>query len=228
MIPFWISSEGERVGTVAFGTMFMGWSLVSVHSLYVVPAKRRGGIAARLLDASFRAVNNGGATGLYVATDWTWPSAVRFYARRGLWVRGWKHSLVFTRQHRLPDYRVEISGGAARFLVCIEGNWELWFVAEPMGDRLVWNDLRKRGSDDSSSEAHFLGPGTFALHLALEGWPIIRSTEQWDDRWLHSDCGEMEGLAGKIEVFEAVARQDGYVVRTARIPGIPYRDLENI
>jgi hypothetical protein len=128
----------------------------------------------------------------------------------------------------LPDYRVDISNGTARFLVCLDGGWEPWFAAEPSAERLVWHNLRTPSSNDSFDEASFLGPGTFALHLALEGWPIIRSTEQWDDPFRHSDCGEIEGLAGKIEVFEAVARKDGHVVRTPRIPGIPYRDLDAI
>jgi GNAT superfamily N-acetyltransferase len=228
MLAFWILDEGKRVGTVAFGTTFMGSSLVSVHSLYIQPEKRRIGLAGRVLRTSFEAVRARGCTGLYIASSWTWPDAMRFYARLGLWVRGWKHSLVFTWQRELPDYRVETSAGAARFLVCIEGTWEPWFAAEPNGDELVWHDLRPNRSDDRLDEVHFLAPGTFALHLALEGWPLIRSREQWEARWRHSDCGEIEGLACKIEVFEAVARNDGYVIRTPRIPGIAYRDLGEI
>jgi hypothetical protein len=35
-------------------------------------------------------------------------------------------------------------------------------------------------------------------------------------------------LAYKIEVFEAVARRDGWVVTAPRIPGLAYRDLDDI
>lgn len=42
------------------------------------------------------------------------------------------------------------------------------------------------------------------------------------------DAGEPEGLAYKIEVFEAVDRDRGFDVRTPRIPGLQYRELEEI
>jgi hypothetical protein len=71
-------------------------------------------------------------------------------------------------------------------------------------------------------------PGTFALHLALAGWPLIRSKENWERSWHWSDAGEPEGLACKIEVFEAVSRERGFDVRTPRIPGLQYRDLDQI
>ena len=50
----------------------------------------------------------------------------------------------------------------------------------------------------------------------------------WAERRKSSDVGQPEGLAYKIEVFEAVARRDGWMVGTPRIPGIAYRDLDDI
>jgi hypothetical protein len=40
--------------------------------------------------------------------------------------------------------------------------------------------------------------------------------------------GEPEGLAYKIEIFEAIDRRHGFIVRTPRIPGLRYRDLDAI
>ena len=71
-------------------------------------------------------------------------------------------------------------------------------------------------------------PGTFAVQLALAGWPLIRSEEDWEKRYHSSDAGQPEGLAYKIEIFEAVARERGFYVRTPRIPGLQYRDLDEI
>lgn len=68
--------------------------------------------------------------------------------------------------------------------------------------------------------AHILAPGTFALHLALAGWPLVRAAELWERRYDWSDLGMPEGLAYKITVFEEIARARGYDVRTPRIPGV--------
>jgi hypothetical protein len=73
-----------------------------------------------------------------------------------------------------------------------------------------------------------LRSGTFALHLALAGWPLVRSEEAWEHRYHWSDGGEPEGLAYKIEIFEAVFRERGFEIRTPRLPGLKYRDLDEI
>lgn len=70
--------------------------------------------------------------------------------------------------------------------------------------------------------------GPHALHLALAGWPLIRSEETWEHRHDWSDAGEPEGLAYKIEIFEAMDRQRGFEVRTPRIPALRYRELDDI
>ena len=71
-------------------------------------------------------------------------------------------------------------------------------------------------------------PGTLATALAVRGWPLIRSEEAWARRHNWSDSGEPEGLAYKIEIFEAIDRRHGFTVRTPRIPGLRYRDLDAI
>ena len=50
----------------------------------------------------------------------------------------------------------------------------------------------------------------------------------WARRHRWSDTGEPEGLAYKIEIFEALDRRHGFTVRAPRIPGLRYRDLDEI
>jgi ribosomal protein S18 acetylase RimI-like enzyme len=223
--PFWLLADGRRAGTIAIGTMYLGTALISIMSLYVDPAERRRGIARRALEAVFRAALANGSGGIRLDTHWTWQPAVRFYASIGMWVRMWKHDLVFTWLPELPPYRVEIDAAQARFLIHQEDRWREMVTARNLGERLGWEpgDLKSLPGGVS----HCI-PGTFALHLALAGWPLVRSDEAWERRWDWSDSGEPEGLACKIEIFEAVFRERGFEIRTPRIPGLQYRDLDEI
>jgi GNAT superfamily N-acetyltransferase len=223
--PYWLLADGRRVGTLAIATMYSGLDLVSISSLYVDPAVRRRNIARRALEAVHRAALGNGAGGIRLDTSWTWQPAVRFYARIGMWVRSWKHDLVFTWERGLPPYRVDFGKSQASFLIQQEGRWRAVVTARRLGDRLGWEagDLEGASGVMSRSIA-----GTLAVHLALAGWPLVRSEENWERRWHWSDGGEPEGLAYKIEIFEALSRQRGFVVLTPRIPGILYRDLDEI
>ena len=51
---------------------------------------------------------------------------------------------------------------------------------------------------------------------------FFRSPELWERRYYWSDMGMPEGLAYEIIVFERVARENGFDVRTTRIPGLDY------
>lgn len=130
-----------------------------------------------------------------------------------------------SRAPALPPYRVEISESQARFLIQQDAQWRTVVTARHLGDRLGWEP---DGLDQQPREASRCIPGTFALHLALAGWPLIRSEETWARRYDWSDAGQPEGLAYKIEVFEAVDRERGFEVRTPRIPGLQYRELDEI
>lgn len=223
--PFWLLAGTRRVGTIAIGTMYYGSNLVSIASLHVDPAQRRRNIARRALEGVFRAALAKGANGIRLDASWTWQPSVRFYARIGMWVRMWKHNLVFTWQPDLPPYQVEIGDSQARFLIHQEDRWRAVVTARNLGERLGWEtgDLGSLPREMS----HCI-PGTFALHLALAGWPLVRSEEAWEHRHYWSDSGEPEGLAYKIEIFEAVFRERGFEIRTPRIPGLKYRDLDEI
>lgn len=224
--PFWLlADDGRRVGTIAIATMIFGLDLISVASLYVEPAARGRSLAHRALEAVFRAATDNGAGGIRLDASWTWQPSVRFYARIGMWVWMWKHNLVFTWQQGLPPYRVEIDASQARFLIQQEDQWRAVVTARNFGDRLGWEPADLEGLPIHTSHSI---PGTFALHLALAGWPLIRSEETWEGRHHWSDAGQPEGLAYKIEIFEAVDRRHGFDVRTPRIPGIQYRELDEI
>ena len=223
--PFWLLAEGRRVGTISLGTMYSGMKLISISSLYVDPAERRRNLARHALEAVYRAslANDGG--GIRLDTHWTWQPSVRFYARIGMWIWMWKHDLVFTWQPELPPYRVEIDGSEARFLIHQEDQWRAMVTARNLGDRLGWEP---HGLENLPIDLSHTIPGTFALHLALAGWPLIRTEEDWEHRHHWCDAGDPEGLAYKIEIFEAVHRQQGFEVRAPRLPGLRYRELDEI
>jgi ribosomal protein S18 acetylase RimI-like enzyme len=223
--PFWLLDEGRRVGTIAIATMIYGFDLISVSSLYVDPAFRKRNVGRRALEAVLGATLENGGGGIRLDTSWTWQPAVRFYTRIGMWVWMWKHCLVFTFQADLPPYRIEIGETEARFLIRQGDGWRAMATARHLGDRLGWEP--EDFEDQPLAMSHSI-PGTFALHLALAGWPLIRSEEAWEQRYRWSDAGEPEGLAYKIEVFEAVDRDRGFDVRTPRIPGLQYRGLNEI
>lgn len=221
--PYWLLYGNDRAGTLAIESQLLGRSDVSISSLYVRPDLRRRGIASRALAAAHAAVVSAGADGLLISANWCWQHAVRFYARLGLWVRSWKHSLVFVRRDDLWPYRVEIDGVTAKYSVFCEGTWTPLLEAENRRAVLGWTELPAYAAlRERFDQAHLLAPGTFALHLALAGWPLVRAAELWERREWWSDVGMPEGLAYKITVFEEIARASGYDVRTPHIPGVEY------
>lgn len=228
-IPYWILEGGVRRGTVALSTSRMGARLVTVSSLYVLPEHRGRGLARRFLVRALHAVDAHGSHGLRIPTYWTWQHAARFYLKLGLWVTNWKHSLVFSSQRRLPDFRIDVNGTCARFGTLGPGGPHHLIEATALGERLAWMesprmvDLRRDGSEVCS-----LAVGTFALGLAIHGFPLVRSDAEWQDRHFSADFGGPEGLAYKIEIFEAVDRRDGFQVSTPRIPGLSYRAYDDI
>ncbi len=235
MLPHWLLADGVRVGSISFEKTFRALSLFNVSSLFVAPAFRGRGIARKALESAYRAAldikaSNSGASGLVLSTEWTWQQSVRFYLHIGMWVRMWKHALQLMWAPDLPAYQVEIGASRARFLVASGSGFEPWLEAEPDGERLVWRKLsayRALGEEKRPPEAWYEATGTFALHLALAGWPLIRSDQAWEECY-YADAGPPEALAYKIEIFEAIARHRGFVVPSPRIPGIAYRDLDDI
>jgi GNAT superfamily N-acetyltransferase len=223
--PYWIAQSSENAGTLAIATSLLGRSMLGVSSLYVAPAQRGRGHAARALDAVYAASLDAGLTGFRLSTDWSWQPAVRFYLKLGLWVWGWKRSLDFVRRRDLPCWRILVEGDHARFLVS-EGNAERTLIeARRASDRLQWFETMsaERTSDDGLA---LYAPGTFALALAVRGFPLITSEKEWKAQLAagFSDCGGPEGLAFKIRRFEAWDRGCGWLTPAPRIPGLDYPD----
>ncbi len=228
-LPYWLREGGERAGTIALATSLMGANLVTVSSLYTLPSHRRRGVAGRALARAQAADVAQHLGGLRVPTHWSWQPAVRFYLGLGLWILNWKHSLVFCKHRRLCEHRIEVDAqrGEARFSIVREGEVVPLLSATRDGDRLVWTELP--AFDDLREDVSCRNAGeTFAVALATHGFPLIRSSAAWDERHASSDAGRPEGLAYKIEAWEAWDRQSGWIVRTPRIPGLQYRDRASI
>lgn len=215
-VAYWIREGGERVGTIALGTMLMGFGLVDVSSLYTFPARRRRGVAARVLRRAHEVALAHELLGLRVPTHWTWQPAVRFYLGLGMQLVNWKHSLVFGWDRRFGEARYDVGERVARVAMVEGGAVTPVIEAEREGDRLLWRDV------SGGAEGVYRAAGTLALLLATRGWPLIRSAEAWEQRWRSLDFGDPEGLAAKIQIWEALEQQAGHVVRTPRIPGLAY------
>jgi GNAT superfamily N-acetyltransferase len=228
-IPYWILDQGTRVGTIGLATTALDAGIVTVSSLYVYPEHRGRGVAGRTLRLARDAVAAIELDGLRVPTWWTWQHAVQVYLGLGMWVDNWKHELVFAFRHGQPAPRILVEERRATFSLAREGDVEPWITATRDGDRLGWTEsprfaeLRAGGSREARD-----APGTFALALARRGWPLIRSAEAWEQRHGWYECGAPEGLAYKIEIFEAIDRRYRFEVRTPRLPGIEYRDYPDI
>jgi GNAT superfamily N-acetyltransferase len=218
-LPYWLIDRGERAGTIALSTSYGGLGMVTVSSLFVLPSRRRRGIAGRALQRVQATVRAHGERNLRVPTYWTWQPAVRFYLDLGLWVMNWKDSVVFAFRDDLPAWRVEEASATLRFSTGDEPVLE----ASREGDRLVWTELPALAAlSHARAELRHRAIATFALALAVRGFPLIRSPAQWAERHRSADGGEPEGLAHKIETFEAWEHECGHDVRTPRIPGLAY------
>jgi len=228
-IPYWIKDRGERVGTMGLATTYMGIGMVTVSSLYVLPKRRGRGLAGGALGRAQAAVRAHGGRCLRVPAYWSWQPAVRFYLGLGMWVGNWKHSLVFAWHEQLPAHRVEVEDDRATFGVDRGGRVEPLIVAARDGARLDWTELPRFAElRDEEPQVYHLARSTFALQLAVNGFPLVRSAEAWERRHDSADAGQPEGLAYKIELFEAWDRRSGFTLRTPRIPGLAYREWEDI
>ncbi|XXX73185.1 GNAT family N-acetyltransferase [Sorangium sp. So ce134] len=228
-VPYWLVRGGRRVGTVALSTGARGEPLLEVSSLYVLPAHRGRGVAGAALRRADGAARAHGVPGLRVQTCWSWQPAVRFYLGLRMWVAGWADALAFVWRGGLPAHDIEIGEREASFGVVIGGRTEHLIRASREGDRLGWVESpRMRAYRGEGADVGSLGPGTFAVALATRGFPLLRSEGRARERRRSPGSGEPEGLAYKIELFEAVDRSFGFDVRTPRVPGLLYRAYDDI
>ncbi|MFI1352081.1 GNAT family N-acetyltransferase [Streptomyces sp. NPDC020898] len=208
------------LGTVAVDTWPSGVGSLRVSSLYIHPVARRRGLASATLDTVYEACRAENLHGFRLDTCWTWQRSVRYYLNRGLWVTSWKHALGLARLSYLPRYEVRENGGELTFLVTGRepeqreaGVMVPLLVADAVDGRLRLRETEQysRIGNERNVVRHY-ARSTLALHLAVRGRPLVRGEEEWTKAvaggWC--DIGEPEGLARKIEVFERVAREDGW------------------
>ncbi|MBK5939241.1 GNAT family N-acetyltransferase [Halochromatium roseum] len=224
---YWILVDGERIGTIALQVWDWGWAgpHLGFASLYVFPERRRQGHAKRLLSRLFAAVERVGLSALRLETDWLWPPAVRLYLDGGFAVVNWKHALSLVRWRERPTPRVRVQQARIELLRGCDQSPLLSATRD--GDRLGWHDHRTAAErEDREDRATEGWEPTLALWLATHGWPLIRSERTWADRLRWMDAGMPEGLAHKIQLWEAYAEHHGLPVRTPRIPGLSYPSWE--
>jgi ribosomal protein S18 acetylase RimI-like enzyme len=223
---YWLVHGTDRVGTVALSRSLLGHSLLGVSSLHVHSARRREGHAARALEAIFAASLAADLSGIRLSTDFSWQLAVRFYLKLGFWVRSWKRSLDFVRRKDLPPWHVTTAGDVASFIVVHENEPQVLIEARRAGRRLDWVETLR--AESARGEVAWLAPGTFALALAVRGFPLITSDAAWAAQLKRgfSDLGGPEGLAFKIRRFEAWDRKHGWITPAPRIPGLDYPDWD--
>jgi GNAT superfamily N-acetyltransferase len=218
---FWLIDHGVRAGTLALSKAMSLHQFLPVSSLYVFPTHRGTGLAYRALRAVDRAAASAGLGGVRVGTHWTWQTAVRRYLLRyGMWIWMFKRSIDFVWAD-LPAHRITIDDHSARFAVEHGGRRIELLTAARDGEVLVWNEAPEMDSDEPSDIVQFHARCTFAVALAVHGWPLLRAGDDIDEAACY-DAGGPDVLAYKIGVFEALDRQNGFDVRTPRIPGLPY------
>lgn len=224
LAPFWLLDDGRRVGTVAL-ELSTYRQYVPVHSLFVFPADRARGIAHRALRRIDAASRLGGFDGVVIDTHWTWQANVRRYLRSyRMWARSFKRSLQFVWAD-LPPHRISVGENEASIAIERDGEVIPLIMATHLGDQLGWAESTAMVAAVLGTAVAFAARPTLALALALEGWPLIRSAETFASS-RGGDIGGPEVLAHKIAVFEWIDRKRGFAIRTPRIPGLAYAEIE--
>jgi GNAT superfamily N-acetyltransferase len=222
-LRWWIEEAEGIVGTAGMAPPW-GRASARVFSLYTRPAARGRGSASRALDLLEQVAVRTHSVGISLETEWTWGGPARFYLRCGFWVRHWKRSLTLQRGPHLPRHVVRVGETHASFSILRDGAEVPLIHARRLGDRLGWDEAPAM-SDPTAPHA---ATPTFALALALAGWPLYRSDEAWIASLRQLDVGGPEALARRIELFEAVGRAQGRVIAAPRIPNLRYRDLAEL
>jgi hypothetical protein len=222
---YWLVERGVRAGTLALPRFTLGHHFLQIFSLYVFPARRSGGVAYRALRGVYEAALAAGYAGIRVATYWTWQAAVRRYLLRyGMWTRSFKRSIEFVWASDLPSHAITVGDRTARFEVAHGARTLELITASREGDLLGWNELPAMTSGELEGEVVFHARSTFAVALAVHGWPLLRAGDDLGEAGIY-DIGGPDVLAYKIAMFEFFDRQSGFDVRVPHIPGLPYEAI---
>jgi GNAT superfamily N-acetyltransferase len=229
-LRYWMTGDDQPIGTVMLELVESDEETVHLFALYTFPSLRRQGVATRTLRAVHAAIVEAGLGGLRLDTYWTWQKSLRFYVDRHMWVSKWERNIELFWHASLPEYRVEALGDHATFSVRRGLGWTPLLEATRQDDRLKIERPRLIfpfiGRRMSILRAYSLR--TFAVALALGGWPLVRSERLRPVGWEGLRSGLPEGLAHKVEISEALARANNWEILTPRIPGVAYRELNKI
>jgi len=221
---FWLLEGGKRVGTIAFSEP-MGSSMARCYSFYLLPEVRGRGLGSAIMMQVLHALDKHRFC-LRLNTDWTWQRTVRFYRKLGFWVYHWKRELDLIWTAKWPKARVEVGSTEASLSIPYDDSEVTLVRAYRKGDKLELeqapSELEK---DPKIGETWFFATPTLALELAMHGWPLIRSMEQWKE-YHYADSGPPEALAYKIPIWEAYARSRHWIVDTPRLAGLEYPTWE--
>jgi hypothetical protein len=216
---YWLRSRGQRVGTLALSAGLGHGRSIRASSLYVFPEHRRQGTAGTVLRELRDGLCRDGLV-LHFDAYWTWQTAARMYLRMGAWVHMWKRELSLRLDGSVPAPIVDFDGDRATMHIELDGARMTLQRAQRHGNRLVLEDLPPSEHPDAEA-LRWDAQSTFALALALRGWPLVRSQDDWD-RSRHADAGPPEALAYRIIQWEAWTRAHEWAVDTPRIPGLHY------
>lgn len=220
----WLLDEGEPAGTIAMPVSGVGRIDLPLWSLYVQRERRARGLASRALRAIHEAARRARFRGIHLDTHWVWQRSVRFYLKQRMWVTSWQRALAFSWLPEMPDYELSVEADRVVLAAREPEGVRPWLTATRDGDRLRLEESARLSSRYGWIHAH----ATMATALATRGWPLVRGDEQWARRYYSADIGQVEGLAAKIQLFEALAHHWGWEVRTPRIPGLRYPPLGEV
>ena len=223
---FWILDREGRAGTLAIDAVAIGASFLRLSSLYVFSAARGRGVAPAALAGVQRAAASAGFSAIRLSTHWTWQPAVRFYLRLGMWACSFKRSIDFAWIDALAPRVIELEDTRAMLWIVNGADRVPLIMASRHGERLEWEEspMAEQSHSERAGIDSLYARATFAVALAVAGWPLLRSREAFDESrgW---DIGGPEVLAYKIAVFEYFDRRHGFGVLTPRIPGLPYDEV---
>jgi len=222
---FWLVDRGVRTGTLALSKVTLDHQFLPVFSLYVFADRRSSGFAYRALRAVYQASVAAGFAGIRISTFWTWQGAVRRYVfRYGMWAWSFKRNLELVWASSLPPYTIAVAEDAAQFAVHLDGQTVGLLAAARDGEHLVWNQLPAMELPAVRGSVAFHARSTFAVALAVHGWPLLRAGDDLGEV-AGSDVGGPDVLARKIAIFDHLDRRSGFDVRAPRIPGLPYEAI---
>jgi len=210
---YWLTYDGRRIGTVCLGLRRRARSDMYLGSFYLFPDERARGLARAALRAFLFAAATQGL-GLRLTTQWTWGPAVRFWLRQGFWVLHWKRSLCLTRSLDTSAPVFATTGRTATLSVVQGGNPVVLMRAWSRAGRLCWRPcvpLSGLAPEDPLRPVAHAVQSTFALFLAMAGWPLVRSAQKAATLAV-ADGGAPEGLARAIAINEAEDRAQGWRV----------------